>query len=90
MPNKRANALNPDWETPTKCEVQGAIEYLKAKGIKGEKEEVFRHFKVSHSEGYRILRNPPRRHHNDLEKEETRGRNRIISSKELKELERII
>ena len=37
-----------------------------------------------------MLRNLPRRHYNNPEKEETRGRNRIIGFKELRELKRII
>jgi hypothetical protein len=49
------NAAHSDYETPVKAKVKGAIEYNRAKGIKGENEAVFRHFKVSYTEGYRML-----------------------------------
>jgi hypothetical protein len=35
------NAAHSDYETPVKAKVKGAIEYNRAKGIKGENEAVF-------------------------------------------------
>jgi hypothetical protein len=55
----------PNFETPTKAKVQGAVEYLHAKGRFGENKEVFKHFKVGHTRGYTILNNNPRRHYNN-------------------------
>ena len=90
MANNAANASNPDWETPIKAKVQGAVEYNRAKGITGENEAIFRHFGVSHARGWAMLNNNPRRHYNNLEKEENRGPKRLITPKEIRELKRII
>src|ERR1700722_16128777 len=80
----------PNFETPTKAKVQGAVEYLHAKGRFGENEEVFKHFKVGHTRGYAMLNDNPRRHHNNPEVQENRGRKPIIGAKELKTLEGMI
>jgi hypothetical protein len=37
-----------------------------------------------------MLKDNPRRHHNNLEEKETRGRKHLISPKEMRELERIV
>ena len=90
MANNAANASNPDWETPIKAKVQGAVEYNRAKGITGENEAIFRYFGVSHARGWAMLNNNPWRHHNNPEKEENRGPKRLITPKEIRELERIV
>jgi hypothetical protein len=77
-------------DTPKKAKIQGAIEFMEAKGIPFFKEDVFRHFGVSHNRGWQILRDSSRRHHNNSDTEEQRGRKCLISAKDLKELERII
>ncbi|KAF2489884.1 hypothetical protein BU16DRAFT_434759, partial [Lophium mytilinum] len=77
-------------ETPVKAKVKGAIKFLEAKGIKGQKEDVFRHFKVSHTKGYWMLLDYPRRHYNNPEVEENRGRKSLISWQDLKNMEGIL
>jgi tmRNA-binding protein len=37
-----------------------------------------------------MLKDNPRKHHNNLEEKETRGRKHLISPKEIRELERIM
>ncbi|KAF2691386.1 hypothetical protein K458DRAFT_381244 [Lentithecium fluviatile CBS 122367] len=45
----------PQYETPTKARVRGAIEYMEARGIPHHKEDVFRLNGVSHRRGpYKI------------------------------------
>ena len=47
----------PNFETPTKAKVQGAIKYLYIKGRFSKNKEVFKHFKVGHTRGYTMLNN---------------------------------
>src|SRR4051812_8375298 len=78
--------------TPTKSKVRGTIEYLEAKNIPHFKEEVFRHFGVSHRQGWAMISegSVDRRHHNAEEVEERRGRPPIISREQIKEMDRIL
>ncbi|KAF1964210.1 hypothetical protein BU23DRAFT_604932 [Bimuria novae-zelandiae CBS 107.79] len=78
--------------TPTKARILGACDYLDAKGIKGEKASVFKHFGVSKARGWAILREGQdrRRLGVDTRQEETRGRPPLISPEGLRKMERII
>lgn len=88
-----------DWDnrlphpTPKKAKVRGVAEYLEAKGIAHSKEDIFRHFGVSHRQGWAMLLegSVDRRHHNreDVEKDH-RGRKPLLGQKEIRELERLI
>ncbi|KAF2627901.1 hypothetical protein BU25DRAFT_431205 [Macroventuria anomochaeta] len=50
-----------DWDnrlphdTPKRSKVQGAVEYLEAKGIPHYKEDIFQHFEVSHCQGWAMI-----------------------------------
>ena len=88
-----ADFNNPKhYETPTKSKVRGAIDYLEAKGIPHFKEDVFRHFGVSHRQGWAIISkgSVDRRHHNAEGVEERRGRPPLISQEQIKEMDRIL
>ncbi|OCK80112.1 hypothetical protein K432DRAFT_298352, partial [Lepidopterella palustris CBS 459.81] len=74
-----------NYETLTKNNVQGAVKYLKAKGIYRQKVDIFRHFQASYTRGYEMLNNHLRRHRHNPEVEENRGRKPIIRSKKLKD-----
>jgi hypothetical protein len=79
-------------ETPTKSRVRGAIEYMEARGIPHSKEDVFRYNGVSHRQGWAMISegSVDRRHHNDPDVKERRGRPYIISNTQLKEMDRLI
>ena len=78
------------YETPTKAKVQGAVEFCQKMGIPFFKADVFRTFNVEQRRGHELLRTEPRRHHNVSEDSENRGRHRIISLKQIREMERIL
>lgn len=61
-------------------------------GIPYFKEDVFRTFNVSHTQGHEFPRaeSSSRRLHNGLTREETRGRPRSISANKIREMDRIL
>ena len=80
------------YHTPNKTAVRGAVEFCDRMGLPYFKKDVFRTFEVSHTQGWEMLRKEtsPRRRNNDPDKSETRGRKKIISPKEIREMERIL
>jgi hypothetical protein len=81
------------FDTPTKAKVRGAVEFLEAKNIEHTKADVFRHFGVTHRQGWAMISegSVDRRHHNrDDLGGDTRGRKPIISPQHIREMERII
>ena len=56
------------------------------------KEDVFQTFNVSHRQGWEILHDnsSSRRSHNDSNQEETRGRKSLITSRKIREMERLL
>ncbi len=78
-------------DTPTKAGIRSVVDYLDSHGIKHPKEQVFKHFGVSITQGYDILNDiTSRRHHNNPESSESRGRKTIITREQIKEMERIL
>lgn len=85
------DSIKGHFPTPVKAKVQGTIEYLRAQRITGQNENVFCFFGVCHTVGWKILREGnPRRHHNQPGVREQRGRKKIITDEQMKEMERII
>ena len=77
--------------TPIKARIQGAVEFLEKKGIKGLNEDVFRANGVSHATGYRILKSSnPRTQINDPTRKETRGRKKVNTPEQIREMEMIL
>lgn len=89
-PENREN--HGHYFTPARAKVRGAVEFCERMGIPYVKADVFRTFKVSHSQGYEFLHeeSSSRRLHNDPNREETCGRPRIISAEKIREMERIL
>ena len=78
-------------DTPTKAKVQEAVEFCQKMGIPFFKADVFRTFGVENRQSHELLRGESaRRHHNEFEDSENRGRHRIISPKQIREMERIL
>ena len=75
-------------DTSTKAKVQGAVEFCQKIGIPFFKADVFRTFNVEQRRGHAFLRpeSSARRHHNVSEDSENRGRRRIISPKQIREI----
>lgn len=74
-----------------KARVQGAIDFLKKKGIKDLKEDVFRENGVSHATGCRILKSSnPRTLENDPTRNETKGKKKVIILEQIREMETIL
>lgn len=77
--------------TPIKARVQGAIDFLEKKGIKGLNKDIFRENVVFHATGYRILKSSnPRTLKNDPTRNETRGRKKVIAPEQIREMEMIL
>ncbi|KAK4237894.1 hypothetical protein C8A03DRAFT_15612 [Achaetomium macrosporum] len=81
----------------TKYKVQGTVDFLRDRGLLGQgrlftKEQIFEHFNVSHSAGYRILGTPrdlePRTFHSDHP--DPRGRKKKLDHQALVQIERCI
>lgn len=87
-----ASSSDQDHDTPTKAKVQGAVEFCKRMGIPYYKNDVFRTFNVSKAQGYQFLNSETsaQRRHNDPEESETRGRKSIVSTKDIREMEKIL
>ena len=82
-------ALRRHLDTPRRAKVQGAVEFLRAKGIKIKNEAIFEHFNVSTITDYRLLRTFSRtRHNQDIN--ETRGRKSKISGEQMTEADKIL
>ena len=79
-------------DTPTKAKVQGAVEFYQKMGLPFFKKDVFRTFNVEHRRGHEFLKPEffARRHHNISNESENRGRPRIISTNQIREMERIL
>jgi hypothetical protein len=79
------------YDTPTRSCVRGAIEYMEARGIPHSKEDVFRFNQVSHRQGWAMISqgSVDRRHHRS-DRPERRGRPRLITNNQLKEMDKII
>ncbi len=76
--------------TPQKAKIQGATEYCEAQGIDYYQNDVFKTFGVPKPTGHRIVRkNSARKHHNKPEPE-SQGRNTIITSEQMREMEHIL
>lgn len=76
--------------TPKKAMVQGTIGFLEAERIPHFKSRVFHHFGVSPASGWRALRSSSRRHHNNPDISEQRGRRSVLTSQDLETLEKLI
>lgn len=78
--------------TPKKARIQGACDFLDAKGIPYYKNDVFRFHNASKTAGYRALREPReydgRTFHSTFS--ETRGRKRKLSDQDLATIERFL
>lgn len=89
--NEVLESTSPKDPTSLRARIKGIIEYLEATGRKGEKSNVFRHAGVSRAQGYRLLASENPGHlQNDSNRRETRGRKKIITSDQLKEMEYIL
>ena len=76
-------------DTPRRARIQGAVEFLRAKGIHVKNDEIFEFFRVPPTTGYRILRSASRtRHNQDLI--ETRGRKSKVSGAQMAEADKIL
>lgn len=74
-----------------KGRVQGAIDFLKKKGIKDLKEDVFRENGVSHATGCRILKSSnPRTLKSDPTRNETKGKKKVMILEQIREIETIL
>ena len=77
--------------TPIRARIQGAIDFLEKKGIKGLNEDVFWSSGVSHATGYRILKSSnPRSLRNDPTRRGTRGWKGIVTTDQIREMEQIL
>ena len=95
-PRKRVQATIEEHEyckeyaTPHKAMVQGTVSFLEAKGIPFYREDVFRHFGVSHTAGYKMLRTKTARRFDTLVHHNPRHRPCAVTAEKLKEMEAIL
>ena len=92
MPDSEDCEGQRHYFTPIQAKVRGAIQFCERMSIDYIKRDVFRIFNVSICQGYKFLRNESSLHRlrNDLNREETRGRLRVISAEKLREMKRIL
>ncbi len=83
---------NSYYFTPARTKVHGDAEFYDRIGIEHFKEDIFRTFNVSSRDGWRFLndRTSSRRLGNDLNVEEHRGSQPLISLKKIWEMEPIL
>lgn len=80
-----------EYTTPQKAKVQGTIEYLEAKGLPYSKADVFRHFQVSKSAGWEIIKEgTSARRLDTIVEYNPRGPSRQISIQKIREMEEIL
>ena len=78
-------------DTPKKAQLRGTISFLESERIPYFKSHVFRHFDIPRRSGYRVLAEEnARRHHNDPDVEEKRGRKLLLSSEDVQAMEKLI
>lgn len=78
-------------DTPKKAMVRGTISFLESQKIPYFKSRVFHHFDLPRRSGYRVLdEENARRHHNNPDIQEQRGRKPVLSSKDLLAMEKLI
>lgn len=72
------------YDTPRKSRVQGAHEFMLAKGIPHDPRDVFDHFEVKERAGYNMIKPgaPSRTYHNSSV--ETRGRKQKMTSEQVR------
>lgn len=76
---------------PIKARIQGAIDFLDKKRIKGFNENIFRSNGVSHATGYRNLKSSnPRILKNNLTRKKTGGRKEVVTADEIGEMKKIL
>ena len=72
---KKPTRKNRYYTTPQKAKVQGAIEYLRAKGIAKDPRNIFSFFNVEERSGYKMIEaDAPSRNFHNQDLNETRGR----------------
>lgn len=77
--------------TPVKAKIKEAIEFCEDMSIPYFKKDVFQFFGVKNYTGWRsINQNSSRRHHNDPEISKTRGRRTMVSSRVIREKNRLL
>jgi hypothetical protein len=75
---------NNTYDTPQKAKIQGAYEFLAAKGIPIDPREIFDHFNVQQRSGYRIIEDgAPARTRKNQDLNETRGRKSKLSGADI-------
>ena len=77
------------YDTPKRSKIKGTVEYLKAKGLPCDTEDVIAFFGGKSTQGYEILKQPDRtRHNNGLN--ETRGRSNKMTGAQVAEGDKVI
>lgn len=92
-PNLEVRADEAHYLTPIRAAVRGAVHFADRMKLPYYKEDVFRAFDVSHASEYRMLRDSAsssRKFHHMPDQTKTRGRNPLISSNKIREMERIL
>ena len=79
-------------ETPTKAKSQGTVEFAKSKAFLITKRMFFAHLMWNVRGGYAYLREgaSSRRHHNNSDVSEARGRHKIVRPILIREMERLL
>ena len=81
------------YDTPLKAKVQGAHQYLSAKGFPHDVRDIFKEFDVrSERAGYKMLEEgaSPRKRHHISEINDTRGRKSKVTREQVREADQIL
>ncbi|KAI1292546.1 hypothetical protein F5Y03DRAFT_375618 [Xylaria venustula] len=81
----RGHSTKP-YDTPTKAELLALKRFRDAKNLPIKNNELFQHVGVSRATGYRILKDEPRRFHNNSYCNEVRGRRPALSNEQVDQI----
>ena len=83
-------AKRQQYDTPHRSRVQGAHEFLVAKGIEHDERDIFEFFSVTQRSGYRMIEpGAPSRTYANSGALETRGRKGKVTSEKVREVDEI-
>ena len=77
-------------DTPRRARIQGAVEFLEAKGLNIKRDDVFQYFGVSRASGYRLIQSEASRTRHNQDLIETRGRKLKVSGEQVVEADKIL
>ncbi|KAL2047773.1 hypothetical protein ABVK25_011385 [Lepraria finkii] len=91
MPPQRQKRTYKTYDTPQKAKIQGAEQYMRAKGIPHNPRDIFDFFDVEERPGYKFIEyGAPSRTRKNQDIIETRGRKPKLSGADVRETDHLL